>query len=200
MHISRKQPTPEDFEDGDDRQVSFADEPLILVDEQDRAIGQADKIDCHLGSGKLHRALSLHVLTSDGRVLLQRRSAQKMLWPQFWSNSCCSHPRAGEDIDDAVRRRAREELGMEVEAEYLYKFRYSAAYLDVGRENEVCSVFIARCDAAPRPNPNEIDACRYVAADQLEQVIDANPELYTPWFRQEWRTLVRDFAGRLNPA
>ena len=177
-------------------QVSFPDETLILVDEQDQAVGQASKIDCHLGDGKLHRALSLHVVTSDGQVLLQRRSAQKMLWPGFWSNSCCSHPRAGEDIADAVRRRAREELGLDVEAEYLYKFQYRAAYLDVGHENELCSVFVAYSDDVPQPNSNEIDDCRYVAIDALESLIAADPEQYTPWFRQEWLTLMRDFGNR----
>ena len=177
-------------------QVSFPDETLILVDEQDQAVGQASKIDCHLGDGKLHRALSLHVVTSGGQVLLQRRSPQKMLWPGFWSNSCCSHPRAGEDIADAVRRRAREELGLDVEAEYLYKFQYRAAYLDVGHENELCSVFVAYSDVAPQPNSNEIDDCRYVAIDDLEPLIAADPEQYTPWFRQEWLTLMRDFGNR----
>ncbi len=188
------------FSPGEDRQVSSPNERLILVDENDRTVGEASKIDCHIGEGKLHRALSLHVITSDGLVLLQRRSAEKLLWPGFWSNSCCSHPRAGEDIAHAVRRRAGEELGLDVEAEFLYKFQYRAAYLDVGHENEVCSVFLAFSDARPRPNPSEIDDCHYVAIDELGGLIESDPELYTPWFRQEWQTLLRDFADRLRPA
>ena len=182
-----------------DRIVSSEAEQLILVDDHDNEIGFASKADCHNGAGTLHRAFSVFLFNPDGELLLQRRASGKRLWPGFWSNSCCSHPRAGEDIADAVRRRAREELGMDVEAQYLYKFQYSATYLDVGQENELCSVFVAYSDTAPQPNPNEIEDCRYVAASELERLIESNPDDYTPWFRQEWQTLMRDFAGRFEP-
>ena len=185
---------------GDNRHTALSNERLVLVDEADRPIGEASKLDCHVGTGKLHRAFSLHILTRDGRVLIQRRSAQKLLWPGFWSNSCCSHPRTGENMQHAVRRRAVEELGMSLDAEYLYKFGYSATYLDIGQENEICSVFIGYSDARPRPNPDEIEDFCYLTPDELDRSIESHAERYTPWFRQEWKTLRRDFSDRLNPA
>ena len=75
--------------------VSFDSEELILVDTQDHELGYCSKAQCHDGDGVLHRAFSLFVFDRRGRVLLQQRSAQKRLWPLYWSNSCCSHPRRG---------------------------------------------------------------------------------------------------------
>ena len=85
--------------------VSDESEPLILVDEADREIGHLDKGACHDGKGVLHRAFSLFIFNDSGELLLQQRSAQKRLWPLFWSNSCCSHPRKGESMETAVERR-----------------------------------------------------------------------------------------------
>ena len=182
---------------GEPRQVSSPNERLVLVDGDDRVVGEADKIECHLGEGRLHRAFSLHVLTSEGNILLQQRAQQKLLWPGYWSNSCCSHPRAGEAIEQAVRRRADEELGLDLEVEYLYKFHYSASYRDVGRENEICSVFIGYCDSKPRPNPTEVADCCYLTANELERSIATDPERYTPWMRMEWRRLNENFRDKL---
>ncbi|MDH3468536.1 MAG: isopentenyl-diphosphate delta-isomerase, partial [Gammaproteobacteria bacterium] len=88
-----------------DAVVSFDADDLILVDEHDNEIGHMSKDECHIGDGQLHRAFSLFVFNSEGELLLQQRSKQKHLWPLYWANSCCSHPRHGESMDDAVRRR-----------------------------------------------------------------------------------------------
>lgn len=103
--------------------VSCESELLILVDEQDREIGHGSKAACHDGEGVLHRAFSLFIFNEAGELLLQQRSAQKRLWPMFWSNSCCSHPRQGETMEQAVHRRLEQELGMTSALQYLYKFR-----------------------------------------------------------------------------
>lgn len=167
---------------------------LVLVDTEDRVIGEADRDECHAGDGRLHRAFSLHVVDADGAVLLQQRAAPKPLWPGFWSNSCCSHPRTGEDIDIAVRRRAAEELGLQVTPTFLYKFQYQAKYQDVGSENELCSVFIARCNDRPRPDPGEVGDWRYLAAAALDVEISRDESLFTPWFKMQWRRLQSDYA------
>ncbi|MBV8742173.1 MAG: NUDIX domain-containing protein, partial [Sinobacteraceae bacterium] len=78
---------------------------LILVDESDREVGHLDKVRCHDGHGVLHRAFSLLIFNADGELLLQQRAASKPLWPLYWSNSCCSHPRRFESMDVATRRR-----------------------------------------------------------------------------------------------
>ena len=93
--------------------VSSPTEELILVDELDREIGQGAKSECHAGNGILHRAFSVFIFNSRNELLLQRRSAEKPLWPNYWSNTCCSHPRVGESMGEAVNRRLAQELGIE---------------------------------------------------------------------------------------
>ena len=89
--------------------VSSDLDQLILVDSADQQIGSMTKPDCHLGTGTLHRAFSIFIFNQAGDVLLQRRSKQKMLWPGYWSNACCSHPRLGETSEAAAHRRLKQE-------------------------------------------------------------------------------------------
>lgn len=166
--------------------VSSDDEALILVDRDDREIGRLDKAACHDGAGVLHRAFSLFVFNRRGEVLLQRRSAAKRLWPLFWSNSCCSHPRYGEPMDAATRRRLDEELGLTTELRHLFTFSYHATYLDLGAEREVCWVFAGTTGQEPRFNTNEIAEVRWIGPDDLDRELAARPELFTPWFALEW--------------
>ena len=108
----------------DRRVVSFDSERLILVDAADREIGHASKADAHVGKGILHRAFSLFVFNSAGELLLQQRAPGKPLWPGYWANSCCSHPRGGEDMETATQRRLSEELGFTCPLEFVFKFQY----------------------------------------------------------------------------
>ena len=105
--------------------VSSDSELLILVDEHDSALGTRSKRDCHLGDGILHRAFSIFIFNESGDVLLQKRGSKKMLWPEYWSNACCSHPRFGESNLEATQRRLSQELGIETKLEFLYKFNLS---------------------------------------------------------------------------
>jgi isopentenyl-diphosphate delta-isomerase len=166
--------------------VSSDDEMLILVDESDRVVGHMSKGACHDGEGVLHRAFSLFIFNREGELLLQQRSEGKRLWPLFWSNTCCSHPREGETMDEAVHRRLQEEMGITGELEFLYKFQYQARYEDIGSENEICWVYVGMSDDEPEPNANEISDRRWVAPAKLDLEMDATPEIFTPWFRMEW--------------
>src|SRR6202035_5484072 len=85
---------------------------LILVDATDREVGYLSKVLCHEGQGILHRAFSLLIFNGSGELLLQQRAPSKRLWPLYWSNSCCSHPRRAETMEGAIRRRLKEELGI----------------------------------------------------------------------------------------
>lgn len=174
--------------------MSVGQQLLVLVDEDDNEIGSATRAECHHGDGILHRAFSLHLLNSSGEVLIQQRAAQKQLWPGFWSNTCCSHPRVGEDPHQAVIRRTREELGIEVAPAFLYKFSYRERFADVGSENELCSVYIANSDAVPQPDPDEISDWRFVSPDGLDAELAAGGDGFTPWFRMEWQRLRSEFA------
>ena len=170
-----------------DRVVSFEDEELILVDEDNNEIGHLDKGACHDGDGVLHRAFSIFIFSDTGELLLQQRSPEKRLWPEFWSNSCCSHPRRGEEMDTALKRRLNDELGMRSELHFLYTFSYHVPFGDVGSEREVCSVYAGHSTDEVRANPHEIDAWRWISAEDLDREMDARPGDFTPWFLQEWQ-------------
>jgi len=179
--------------------VSFDDEPLILVDADDREIGFLPKADAHLGRGTLHRAFSLFVFNSGGELLLQQRASGKRLWPMFWSNTCCSHPRRGETMDIAIHRRLMEELGFQCEFEYLFKFQYQAQFDAEGAEHELCWVYAGRSDTLPRVNANEIAALRFIAPDALDAEIASNPAQFTPWFKIEWARIRNEHPELLLP-
>jgi len=160
---------------------------LILVDESDRVVGHLSKGACHDGEGILHRAFSLFVFNRDGEVLLQQRSSGKRLWPLYWSNTCCSHPRQDESMDEAVGRRLQQELGLKSNLKFLYKFQYQASYEAVGSENEICWVYVGISDDAVQPNANEIEDHRWVTPARLDDEMVATPEIFTPWFQMEWQ-------------
>ena len=177
--------------------VSSESEMLILVDEDDSQIGTLSKAECHNGDGVLHRAFSLFVFSPSGELLLQKRSETKRLWPGYWSNSCCSHPRAGESMEDATARRLHQELGIGAVLEFTYKFSYQASFGALGSENELCSVFLGRSDEPIRANETEIADHRFVNVAELNDALARESDRYTPWFRMEWRTLNEEYAARL---
>ncbi|MGH8494907.1 MAG: isopentenyl-diphosphate Delta-isomerase [Gammaproteobacteria bacterium] len=181
-----------------DEVVSSDAEQLILVDTDDREIGHDSKAYCHDGAGVLHRAFSLFVFNDAGELLLQKRSASKRLWPLYWSNSCCSHPRRGEIMEDAIHRRLAQELGLESELEFLFKFRYQAKYGELGAENELCWVYAGNAKGPVHANVNEVAEWRYVRPAQLDIEIANRPERFTPWFKLEWKRLRNDFAGSIR--
>lgn len=180
------------------RIVSSEAEELILVDEDDNEIGHLAKADAHDGGGVLHRAFSVFLFDDDGRLLLQQRAPGKRLWPGYWSNTCCSHPRRGESLGIATARRLAEELNIEARLEFVYKFCYRADYGDTGSENELCHVYLGRAPETVLPNSNEVSNLRYLGAAELERAFVREPERYTPWFRMEWQALRSEHAAQLK--
>ena len=190
-----------------DRVVSFDDERIIAVEADDRVVGYPKKLEAHLGDGTLHRAFSVLLFNDSKQVLLQKRSQNKLLWPGFWSNTCCSHPRKGETLDQAVHRRTEEEMGCEADLYFIYRFTYHATYMDVGAEHEICSVYVGKPRGDISPNREEIDAHQWINFDDLDEWLDSSPEAFTPWFKLEWKKLRGAsistelcVLGRANPA
>jgi isopentenyl-diphosphate Delta-isomerase len=178
--------------------VSDDTELLLLVNSRDEPIGTLPKSACHDGAGVLHRAFSLFVFNQAGALLLQQRHASKRLWPGYWSNSCCSHPRAHESMADAVARRAEEELGVQVEARFLYKFEYAAAFGEAGGEHELCWVYIGSTGNEPHVNSTEIQAWRWIYPDALDRELREAPARFTPWLMLEWQRLRQEFGHELR--
>jgi isopentenyl-diphosphate delta-isomerase len=171
---------------------------LILVDESDRRLGQLSKDLCHKGRGVLHRAFSLLIFNGRGELLVQQRSPRKRLWPLYWSNSCCSHPRSTESMEAATQRRLLEELGIQCELQFLFKFQYHAQFDAMGAEHELCSVFIGRCDEPLEINREEIADWRWMSPDILQrQMCGADGSRYTPWFTLEWARVWREHRERV---
>ena len=169
--------------------VSFDNEALIIVDAQDRILGHGTKAELHQGTGTLHRAFSIFLFNDAGHVLLQQRSADKPLWPEFWSNTCCSHPRRGESYGIATRRRLKEELGVEAPLRFTHRFRYQAQFSAEGAEHELCSVYVGRIDGDPKPNPQEVSDWQWISPSALDGWLETNPQNLTPWFKLEWAAL-----------
>jgi isopentenyl-diphosphate Delta-isomerase len=177
--------------------VSSANEQLILVDEQDREIGSELKSVCHEGSGILHRAFSIFVFNSHDELLLQQRSDSKPLWPLYWSNTCCSHPRVGETMDFAVSRRLEQELGFTCSLRYLYKFKYQAQFSELGAEREYCWVYLGHYDGPVDANVSEIADWRFVNIDALNEELAADADRFTPWFKLEWAHIQANYLGAI---
>lgn len=159
------------------------DEHVILVDEADRALGTMEKFEAHR-RGLLHRAFSVFLFSPDGQCLVQRRAAGKYHSGGLWSNACCSHPRPGEAMDAAARRRLEEELGIVCDLEKVLETRYD---LDVGgglREVEYNHTYLGMLDTRTvlSPDPEECSACLWKPIGDIEIDIAAGSDAYTAWF------------------
>ena len=178
--------------------VSFENERLILVDSNDNILGYKSKAECHDGDGILHRAFSLFIFNEKGELLIQQRAAEKRLWPLIWSNSCCSHPREGESYELAVKRRLKEELGLEVDLHFLYKFQYHAQWKDEGSEKELCSVYIGKSITQPKINGTEIADWKWISRGDLNADLEKNPDMYSPWFKMEWKEIQKSYWDKVK--
>ena len=170
-------------------------EELILVDSENRIVGYDEKMACQTTRPHLHRAFSVFLFRPDGSVLMQRRSSKKLLWPLFWSNACCSHPRRNESTHERATTRLREELGITTSLAPLYSFVYRAEYLDVGIEEEHCEVFAGQLteeDLANNDSVNrdEVAEIIFVSPTELNAWIKRDPDSFTPWCKLEWEYIT----------
>lgn len=157
------------------------EELVVLVDENDRAIGQAPKLEVH-ERGLLHRAVSLLLRDGHGRFLLQRRADVKYHSGGLWSNTCCGHPRPGETNESAALRRLRAEMGiLECNIRRVSSFLYRTAVGNGLVEHEVDHVLVGEWNGEPAPDPAEVSEWRWVSEAALDADLAANPDRYTPW-------------------
>jgi len=173
------------------------EEEVVLVDRQDRPVGTMEKLAAHR-EGRLHRALSVVLRSADGRkLLLQRRAACKYHSGGAWTNTCCSHPRPGEDPAEAAVRRLREEMGIELDhLDPLFTTVYRAAVGEGLTEHEFVHVFGSVWDGPVHPDPAEVDDYAWFDAAELRRDIAEHPERYSAWFR----TYVESFWDRMAGA
>lgn len=158
-------------------------ELVVLLDEGHQPIGTADKQRVHGDNTPLHLAFSCYLFDDSDRLLVTRRALAKRAWPGVWTNSCCGHPGPEEDSADAVRRRVRQELGIEIDQPRLVlpEFRYRATAPDGVVENEFCPVYVARGVGALQPDPAEVVEWRWVDWERFVWLADATPWGISPW-------------------
>ena len=176
---------------------------VVLLSAAGEVIGAQPRAGVHTRDTPLHLAFSIYVFNADGEVLLTRRALGKRTWPGVWTNSCCGHPRPGEDIVDAVRRRLVDELGLQVGeiTSLLPDFAYTATDASGIVENEICPVFRAEVENHGRskqptggamhppggvvPNPEEVMDWKWVTWDALVASAQLTPFVFSPWAVQQ---------------
>ena len=157
-------------------------EQVVLVDDDGNEIGTMAKEKAHQAPGHLHRAFSVFLRDPSGRLLMQRRAFEKYHFPGVWANACCSHPRPGEPLSEAARRRVREELGLDSEPTEIGTFTYRASDPVSGLvEHELDHVFTTIVSEDPDPDPSEVMEWRWIEADELRARVNAADPTLAPW-------------------
>jgi isopentenyl-diphosphate Delta-isomerase len=157
-------------------------EDLILITEQNRAIGHAEKRAVH-EAGLLHRAFSIFLIDPQSRMLLQRRSRAKYHSAGLWANSCCGHPRPGELTARAAQRRLSEELGANASLQYGFQARYCTMLPNGLTENELVYVFFGQAPQSFALNPAEVSAIGWMKLPELQKDVARHPRRYAYWLR-----------------
>lgn len=159
-----------------------ANDKLIWVDIFDKEIGSGDKLDTHVRN-QLHRAFSVFFV-HDGKMLIQKRALEKYHSGGLWANTCCSHPRWGESLGDAVQKRLEEELGIpqgSCQPEELFSFNYFSQYEGLS-EYEIDHVFLADYCGEVQADSDEIMELRWVPLEELQREMESEPQKFSTWF------------------
>ena len=164
--------------------MTLSIEEVVLVDHNDMPIGSSEKVAAHRAPGLLHRAFSVVLFDRAGRLLVQQRARSKYHFGGRWSNSCCGHPRPGEELIDAAVRRVGEELGLSVTLRPTGRFEYRASDPSSGLvEHEIDHVMRGEVlDAGPLPDPCELDDWLWIDRPALDRWRSRVPQDFTPWF------------------
>lgn len=168
------------------------EEHVVLCDDDGVPTGTAPKATVHTTDTPLHKAFSAWLFDASGNLLLSRRAVSKKTWPGVWTNSFCGHPGPDEPTEDAVVRRARQELGLPADSLAdirlaLPTFRYRAVDASGIVENEICPVYAVALAAGVEPAPNdaEVEEFRWVEPQALVNAVDAMPFVFSPWLVEE---------------
>jgi isopentenyl-diphosphate delta-isomerase len=168
---------------------------VILVNQEDQPIGVMDKMEAHR-KGLLHRAFSVFIFDSKGRMLLQQRSHDKYHGALLWTNACCSHPFPGEDVQTAAKRRLSEELGFFTKLEKIFSFTYTASVENDLIEHEFDHVFAGEYEGEIIANPNEVAAFEYRDMKAIGQDLEIIPDCFTSWFKIAFPRIEQWWKGK----
>ena len=169
-------------------------EYLTLVDKNDTPLGKQEKIEIHK-LGLLHRAFSIFIFNSNQELLLQQRADVKYHSAGLWTNTCCSHPRFGEELLDAANRRLFEEMGLKTNLEFAFSFIYKAEFENGLTEYEYDHVFWGQTDELPVTNETEVKDWKYMSLHELKKDINDNPAHYSEWIKLSLTRLVEQLES-----
>src|SRR5690606_2500551 len=161
-------------------------EQVILVNEADEAIGTMEKLEAHR-KGLLHRAISVFLFDSRGRLLLQQRATHKYHSGGLWTNTCCSHPAPGETAHSAAIRRLGEEMGLQAPLTFAFTLLYRAAFDNGLVDPELDHALIGSTEPSPAPDPAEVATYRWADRETIDRETATNPKDYTAWFKLIYR-------------
>lgn len=170
------------FESKRFRVVEKDEEKVILVDEHDQEIGEAEKMQAHQ-EARLHRSFTIFIFNSKGETLLQQRAKTKYHSGLLWSNACCGHPRPGETTKEAAQRRLKEEMGFDCELEEILQFTYKVKLDHDLWEHEFDHTFRGIYDGEVKPNLQEADSFKWIEREDLLGDVKDHPAHYTEWFK-----------------
>lgn len=160
----------------------MSEEQVILVDTNDQPIGLMPKLEAH-EKAVLHRAFSVFILNEKNQVMLQQRAHHKYHSPLLWTNTCCSHQRAGETNIQAGKRRLQEEMGIVTDLKELFHFIYKAPFDNGLTEHELDHVMVGYYENVPEINHDEVESWKWMHIEEIRQDLQQNPDLYTVWFK-----------------
>jgi isopentenyl-diphosphate delta-isomerase len=172
----------------------MATEQIVFVDEQGNPTGETGlKLESHTAHTRRHLAFSCYIFRrSDNKFLLTQRALSKKVWPGVWTNSVCGHPAPGEAMEAAIRRRARQELGLEHLEDVqviLPSYRYTTPPYNGIIENEFCPVFIAYINDEPQPNPDEVEAYKWLDWPAYADMLQYAPDTMSYWAKDQYKQL-----------
>ncbi|MBP6992331.1 MAG: isopentenyl-diphosphate Delta-isomerase [Spirochaetes bacterium] len=171
-------------------------EQVIIVNEDDNEIEVLEKIEAHV-SGKLHRAFSLFVFNSNGKLLIHKRADDKYHSGGLWTNTCCGHQRPDESLEMSIHRRLKEEMGFDCELKKLFTIQYQAEMNNSIIENEIDHVFSGIHDQDPSPDPLEVSDYSWVDPKDLIIETRDNPEKYSHWFKLLLERVINNYYNYL---
>jgi isopentenyl-diphosphate delta-isomerase len=167
------------------RSRSQKTEYINVVDKNGRYLGKEEKEKCHQGKGILHSAFLVMIFNEKNELMLAKRSKEKSLWPDFWDGTVASHYHSEKNQQTTIKQRIFHEIGVSCDQiNYLFKFHYHVEYRDLGSENEICDVFVARNIKSEKISPNisEISEFKFLDIPELKEKIQENSKTYAPWF------------------
>jgi len=162
---------------------------VVLVNENNETLGVMDKMAAHR-KGFLHRAFSVFIFNDKNELLLQQRAGHKYHGGDLWTNTCCSHPKFGEDVKESAMERLYFEMGLACDIHYSHAFIYKAAVENDLIEHEYDYIYIGYTNDIPMINQDEVQAYKWSSIAAVLDDIEMNPANYTYWFKEAFPMVV----------